>query len=102
MFGAALFIMAVQYFSEQSMVDLLDIASETSNDEYDFSLPFVLAVEGEDDDEVDIDTTMYFDNLIDNQVYGGDVYKEGEDEPWFSSAYPRDVADDNATVHTSV
>jgi hypothetical protein len=41
MLTMAAFIFGVQYFSEKSMTDLVDIATDASNNEYDFSLPFV-------------------------------------------------------------
>ena len=47
MFGAAILLIGVQYFSEKSMSSLLDAATDTTNTEYDFSLPFVMAVDEE-------------------------------------------------------
>ena len=47
----AAFIFGVQYFSEKSMTDLVDIATDTSNNEYDFSLPFVQALDDEKEPE---------------------------------------------------
>jgi hypothetical protein len=43
MVGAAAFVFCIQYFSEKSMSDIIDVASENSNDEYDWFLPFVTA-----------------------------------------------------------
>ena len=67
MLGAAALIFGVQYFSEKSMTDLIDVASETTNTEYDFSLPFVNAAIGDDFPD----------------IYSYDLSKEGK--PWFSS-----------------
>jgi hypothetical protein len=43
MVSVAALIFCVNYFSEKSMTNILDAASENSNDEYDWSLPFVTA-----------------------------------------------------------
>lgn len=45
MFGAAILIIGVQLFSEKSMDSIIDAATDTSNHEYDFSLPFVTAAD---------------------------------------------------------
>lgn len=45
MSGAALLIIGVQFFSEKSMDSIIEVASDSSNTEYDFSLPFVTAVQ---------------------------------------------------------
>lgn len=43
MLVTAAFVFCVQYLSEKSMTDIIDAASDYSNDEYDWSLPFVTA-----------------------------------------------------------
>ena len=45
MFGAALLIIGVQLISEKSMDSIIEAASDSSNNEYDFSLPFVTAAQ---------------------------------------------------------
>jgi hypothetical protein len=59
MFGAALLIIGVQYLSEKSMDSIIEVASDSSNAEYDFSLPFVTAefqkvYDGEDFNKNDV------------------------------------------------
>ena len=39
----AAFVLFVQYFSEQSMSNIIDAASDHSNNEYDSFIPFVTA-----------------------------------------------------------
>jgi len=40
---AGALILGVHYLSEKSMQSIIDVASDTSNTEYDWSLPFVTA-----------------------------------------------------------
>jgi len=40
---AGLLILGVNYLSEKSMQSVIDVASDASNSEYDWSLPFVTA-----------------------------------------------------------
>jgi hypothetical protein len=44
---AGLLILGVNYLSEKSMQSVIDVASDASNSEYDWSLPFVTAQEDE-------------------------------------------------------
>jgi|TARA_B110000285_G_C15084080_1_gene595162 hypothetical protein len=43
MVSVAALVFCVNYFSEKSMAGILDATSQNSNDEYDWSLPFVTA-----------------------------------------------------------
>lgn len=76
---AALLIIGVQYFTEMSMKGILDTAADTSNNEYDFSLPFVMAVDDELPDifpgaqntDLNKDGSLWFSNNLANPTWDG-------------------------------
>ena len=77
MFGAAILIIGVQLFSEKSMDSLIQVASDTSNTEYDFSLPFVTAEEEVWDgaDILNADGAILYSTNETNPTWEGKLYE---------------------------
>jgi hypothetical protein len=61
MICAGSLILGIQYLSEKSMQSIIDVATDDSNHEYDWSLPFVTAQDDTWPPKYDIDTTYYKD-----------------------------------------
>ena len=80
MFGAAILIIGVQLFSEKSMDSIIQVASDTSNTEYDFSLPFVTAEEEalevwDGADKLNADGALWYSKNEDNPTWEGKKYE---------------------------